>query len=385
MKLGIKGMGSISPLGCTDKEVWKAYLREQSFLSKSKHGIHEDFMGKLHGASERAVETLKSEHKNYQYLDKTTLLAMYAAKQAFEQSDWEEHELFGVNIGSSRGAAETYENLHEEFLQGNKEKVRTLTSPLTTLGNVAFWTAHHVGGGNPALSHSITCSSAFHALLNAHVWIKAGEVDKFIFGGAEAPLTPFFIEQMKALRVYTREEGDFPTRALDLDKNNNSMALGEGAAAFCVEKWNPSTNYLAVIQGIGYATEPIQHHTSVSKDGLALKLAMEMAIGNTSLRDIDAIVMHAPGTIKGDASEMEAVKQLFGAKSPHLLSNKWKIGHTLGSSGALSLELAIMMLQHQMLIDIPYLNKKNRACDLSQILVNATGFGGNAVSVLISM
>ena len=32
---------------------------------------------------------------------------------------------------------------------------------------------------------------------------------------------------------------------------------------------------------------------------------------------------------------------------PSLTTNKWKVGHTLGTSGVLSIEMAIMMLQHQ--------------------------------------
>ena len=84
-----------------------------------------------------------------------------------------------------------------------------------------------------------------------------------------------------------------------------------------------------------------------------------MAIEGINLNEIDAIVMHAPGTIKGDQSEFRAIEIIFGNNIPLLTTNKWKIGHTFGSSGMLSLELAILMLQNNTLIESPfYPNKK---------------------------
>ena len=67
-----------------------------------------------------------------------------------------------------------------------------------------------------------------------------------------------------------------------------------------------------------------------------------------------------------------------------LTSNKWKIGHTFASSGALALEMAVLMLQYQQFLAVPYLPQTSPR-PLKKILVNATGFGGNAVSVLLSL
>jgi 3-oxoacyl-[acyl-carrier-protein] synthase II len=96
------------------------------------------------------------------------------------------------------------------------------------------------------------------------------------------------------------------------------------------------------------------------------------------------IVMHAPGTIKGDLSEKNAIAKIFRNKIPLLTTNKWKIGHTFGASGMLSMELAILMMQHQKFIDVPYLNEVKIPEKIIKVMVNAVGFGGNAVSVLLS-
>jgi 3-oxoacyl-(acyl-carrier-protein) synthase len=78
-------------------------------------------------------------------------------------------------------------------------------------------------------------------------------VDKFLVGGSEAPLTPFTIAQMQALKIYSKEENEYKCQAFDLHKTKNTMVLGEGAAMICLEI-DQSKNALAYIEGIGYAT-----------------------------------------------------------------------------------------------------------------------------------
>ena len=109
-----------------------------------------------------------------------------------------------------------------------------------------------------------------------------------------------------------------------------------------------------------------------------------MALKDVDLEEVDAIVMHAPGTIKGDLSEYNAIQKVFGEQLPMLTTNKWKIGHTFGASGMLNIELAVLMLQKQEFIGIPYIKEKNKRKAIRKVLVNAVGFGGNAVSILIS-
>ena len=111
---------------------------------------------------------------------------------------------------------------------------------------------------------------------------------------------------------------------------------------------------------------------------------MRMALGQSDPNEIDAIVMHAPGTIKGDETEYNAIKKVFCNKIPFLTTNKWKVGHTFGASGSLSLEMAVLMLNHQRPISIPFVTYDALPKTIKKVMVNAVGFGGNAVSILLS-
>jgi 3-oxoacyl-(acyl-carrier-protein) synthase len=206
---------------------------------------------------------------------------------------------------------------------------------------------------------------------------------RFLVGGSEAPLTDFTLAQMHALKIYARDQQEFPCRALDLSKKQNTMILGEGASV-CTLEAGRSENALAMIEGIGYATEILSHSISISAEADCFKKSMAMALKDTALNDVDAVVMHAPGTIKGDATEYTAIQNLFGSRLPLLTTNKWKIGHTFGASGMFSIELAILMMQHDKFIGVPFAEAHRQNNSIKKVLVNAVGFGGNAVSILLA-
>ncbi|SMG31542.1 beta-ketoacyl synthase N-terminal-like domain-containing protein [Arenibacter troitsensis] len=379
----ITALSSISPLGISLKEIWENYKCPDHFLQQKSYGDLTAWGSALAEDAQQKIEELKNSDSKYKNLDPSVLYAIYASRDAIGQAGWKDDD-FGVNIGSSRGATGLFEKYHSEFIQNGE--ATTLSSPTTTLGNISSWVAHDLQTRGPEISHSITCSTALHSLLNGVAWLKSGMANKFLVGGSEAPLTPFTIAQMKALKVYSRfvanDPSGYPCRALDLDKKQNTMVLGEAASMACLEKDNIQ-NALARIEGLGYATEILEHNISISSDAVCFQRSMKMALGGIDPKEVDVVVLHAPGTIKGDLSEVTAIKKIFGKDMPALTTNKWKLGHSFGASGMLSLELAVLMLQHQEFIGVPYVTYEAMPKQINKVMVNAVGFGGNAVSVLL--
>ena len=380
--ISITAIASISGLGNNQDVIWQNYLNDNHCFIVTSIGNQNANIAPLNSNSKKVISELKKSDAKYKSLDNSVLFAIAASRKATEKAGWKKGDTFGINIGSSRGATELFEKHHLDFIQSGK--VETLTSPTTTLGNISSWVAHDLQSQGPEISHSITCSTALHALLNGIAWLKSGMADKFLVGGSEAPLTDFTIAQMRALKIYSKNNDEFPCRALDLNKKQNSLVLGEGAAVCCLEIGRTDKT-IAVIEGIGYATEILEHNVSVSAEATCFQKSMKMALKNTKLSDVDAIIMHAPGTIKGDLSEYKAIQKIFGDALPLLTTNKWKIGHTFGASGMLGIEMAILMLQNQVFIGIPFTEAKTEKKSLKKIMVNAVGFGGNAVSILLSL
>jgi 3-oxoacyl-(acyl-carrier-protein) synthase len=378
--VAITSVASFSTLGSDIETVWGNYQNPTSLISEKQIGEHKELVCALPSDLAEIKSALASEKSKYRHLDDSVLYGILAARKTVEKAGWTENDVFGINIGSSRGATSLFEKYHKEFIETGKTS--TQSSPSTTLGNISSWIAQDLKSKGPEISHSITCSTALHAILNGIVWINAGMTDKFLAGGSEAPLTPFTLAQMKAMKIYATCPSEYPCRSFDLQKTENTMVLGEGAAVLCLEKGSKE-NALGYIIGLGYATETITHGSSISDEAESMQKAMKMALQNTHPNEVDAIVMHAPGTIKGDLSEFRAIEKVFGENLPLLTSNKWKIGHTFGASGALSIELVLLMLQHQKFIGIPFVPSEKPVKPLQKILINAVGFGGNAVSILI--
>lgn len=380
--ISITAIASVSPLGATSQTIWENYCNEKHCFTTHFLDHKETTVAKLDSVSEEVVSGLQHSDIKYKSLDKSVLYAMAASRTAIQNAGWTSKDVFGINIGSSRGATDLFEKHHQDYLANGK--AQTLASPTTTLGNISSWVAHDLQSSGPEISHSITCSTALHAVLNGVAWLRAGMADKFLVGGSEAPLTDFTIAQMRALKIYSNSIEEWPNRAFDLDKKQNTMILGEGAGVCCLEV-GATENALAYIEGIGYATELLEHNISISAEAVCFQKSMKMALQDTDIAAVDVIVMHAPGTIKGDITEYRAIEKIFGESLPLLTTNKWKIGHTFGASGILSMELAILMMQHNRFIGVPFAKAQTQTKPIKKVLINAVGFGGNAVSVLLSL
>jgi len=376
----IHSIASISALGMTSAEIWNNYLHENSLFQKLEATKKEYWVSKLSDAVTSFLNTIISSDSKYKHLDKSVVMAILVARKCFENSNFSNKNI-GINFGSSRGATTLFEKYHTDFI--NEGSVSTFTSPATTLGNISSWVSHDLQTNGPEISHSITCSSGLHALLNGIAWLQSGMANQFLVGASEASLTPFTLSQMTALKVYSNDETTLANRCLDFEKTSNTLVLGEAAA--CLSLSLSSEKAIAKITGIGFATEILSSSTSISTEAECFQKSMKMAIGSYAVDDIDAIVMHAPGTIQGDKTEFEAIKKVFGNQLPLLTSNKWKVGHTFATSGVLSVELAILMLQNQYFIETPFYKNQITTKKLRSVLVNAVGFGGNAVYVLIEL
>jgi len=412
----IRGRGRVSALGLT--------LSSSGNTPASPFTTHPTGVpvAALPAPAEAAVAELR-RHPSYRQLDRTVLLALLAARQATAQAGWwsggmvdsrvkgagpshhhstpphhpttpplHQSSSLAVSIGSSRGATGRLEEFHAGFLA--EGSVPVAASPLTTLGNVASWVAFDAGQhGGAALSHSSTCSSAFQALGNARAWLKAGMATRFLAGGTEAPLTDFTLAQMRAIGIYSPLAApNWPCRPGA--GRPSTFVLGEGAAVFALEQLSAAqaaaeTGPLLVLAGVGFGFEAIGSKTGLSPEGQHFQQAIHQALAQSGVgpADIDAVVLHSPGTPAGDAAERAALRAVFGPTLPALLSNKWLLGHTLGASAALSLDFACHVLETQQWPTPPFATDlaSSGGQPIRRVLVNAAGFGGNAASVVVEL
>jgi 3-oxoacyl-(acyl-carrier-protein) synthase len=132
--------------------------------------------------------------------------------------------------------------------------------------------------------------------------------------------------------------------------------------------------------------EQIPSPTGISEDGAAFERAMRMALRGLNQSDtLLGVVMHAPGSQRGDRAELAAIQRVFGEIPVY--STKHLTGHTYGAAPMLNLSLGKALLEGLSWQHSPYGQKfKGKISDVKAgnvVLVNSAGFGGNAVSVAI--
>jgi len=107
------------------------------------------------------------------------------------------------------------------------------------------------------------------------------------------------------------------------------------------------------------------------------------------------IVAHGNGTRTSDASEVLAIKRVFGEAIPPVTGFKWAYGHLIAASGVVDLVFTLMALQQKVVPGIPTLKAldpgfgpwpasaapQTPRSDIALVLCR--GFGGMNVASLV--
>ncbi len=401
-RLIIRGLSTISPLGSSRKEVAQTLTLARAEAQWLDAAEQTRPVFPLTASGMNLVQELSSQAR-YQGLDRTTLLALTAARQTFAALRGERTELGCISIGSARGATNSLERSIALHL-AQESALAADTSPTTTAGNTTSWIAQEYlaqeylaqedlrapksahSNTIASISTSMTCTSAFHALLIATAFLRGGMASAALFGGAESCLTSYTVAQLEALRIYSRERSEWPCRpCASSEHSSNTLVLGEGAGTAIL--LGGSVAYLPgdmELLGIGWALEATPSATGISEDGRGFQGAMLGALaGLPAGRVLDGVIMHAPGTSKGDEAELRAIEMVLG--SVPLCSTKHLTGHTYGASGMISLATAQVLLSEGGWSGFPY---PARVAPLpfeapKTLMINTAGFGGNAISIVV--
>lgn len=373
MRIYTNGRGSLSAAGRNSAAAWETYV-----AGRRTWEIEETTGLPVYRATDLPDQPQVKAFTERGEVDRATELALYAADEAVRDAGWLDKD-FSILVGCSRGPTESWEMGFDQFRELGRVGART--SPQTTLGGIGFALADYFETSALASGLSVTCSSGLHALLHGVALLRSGMAERVLVGGAEAPLTEFTLRQMEALRITAPVPEGEEHACRPFSHPRSGMALGEGAAFFALSL-EPGKLELS---GLAFARESAGSATGITSDGMALQHTMRGCLDEAGSPDF--IVAHAPGTKRGDAAELAALHGVFGqdSRAPGVTSFKWATGHTFGASGPLALDAALSMLEQQRWLGLPYGNEDKGARTLVRGMVNATGFGGNAVSVGIKL
>jgi 3-oxoacyl-[acyl-carrier-protein] synthase-1 len=417
-KVMITGEGAICAAGKDPDEIWKAVRAGRSAIETVQQWDSSTWPSRLGGEiADLNPRALVEDRKLHKLVRRTDLLGLYASGKAIEDAGLISHrdsldpaqiDLFndrtGVYVGGGGG---TYQDQYDYFplltvaggdLGTFGRQLASTVNPMWLLRTLPNNVLCHIGirygfkGPNACiLNHA---ASGIHALAEAAAALRAGEADRAVAVGHDAPIEPETMLYYHALGLLA------PDVIRPFDTARSGTLLGEGAAALVLETASAARGRGAKVRGEYLGSGCIAEGEgilSVRTDGDGLARAIVLALEDAEIgpADVGMIVAHGNGTRLSDASEASAIRSIFGTSPPPTTAFKWAFGHLLAASGIVDTVLALHSLRHGDVPGIATLRELDPACKILAVstmaqpprsdvaLVLSRGFAGTNAALLL--
>jgi 3-oxoacyl-[acyl-carrier-protein] synthase II len=245
---------------------------------------------------------------------------------------------------------------------------------------------------------SSTCVSGLDAVATAASYLRHGDSEVAIAGGADAPITPLAMASFATAGLSSSRNTDPHLASRPFDRERDSGVISEGAGILILETLDGAVGRGAkpYFEVIGYG---IQTDSDPNVPGSGLGTTMTDALANANQRpeDIDYICAYGPGHPIFDKVELSMIQQVFGKQASRvpISSIKGVTGNPLAAAGPLQLIAAAMALKANLIPPTANCDNLDPGCnmnivrgkairaELNQILVNVRGMGGGNSTLII--
>lgn len=410
----ITGMGILSPLGATLESNKKAVFAGKSGVSKITSFDTTDYVSQIAGQvvwgeqdGQFNPDPIISP-KEQRHIDRFVLYGIYAGLQALEDAGFdastdEEKNRAGVMFGSGIGGLTTICEGVNTLRESGPHRVSPFFIPSAISNMIAGHISIRKGLQGPNMCIVTACSTGSHCIGEAARIIRSNDADVMVAGGAESAVIPMSVagfSQARALSTHFNDTPEKASRPWDIDRDG--FVIGEGAGALVLEEYEHAKARGAKIYGelVGYGATADAYHITLPGNGGALR-AMKNAMAQAHLNasDIGYINAHGTSTGAGDLTELNAVKELYGADIAKISmsSTKSMVGHLLGAAGAVEAIYSLMALNEGVLpptINLDHPIEEAKGVDLiahvakekqvKYVLSNSFGFGGTNASLIFA-
>ena len=231
--------------------------------------------------------------------------------------------------------------------------------------------------------------------------IQWGLADVRVSGGAESAVSSLCISAFSAMKALSTRNDEPEKASRPFDRDRDGFILAEGAGVLVLESLEHAQARGAKIlaEVLGYGISGDAHHIAApAEDGDGAARAMKLALANAKINptDIGYINAHGTSTPLGDASEVQAVKTVFGdhAFSLVMSSTKSMTGHGLGAAGGIESVAVVNALRNGIIpptinldnpdegFDLDFAANEAQERKIKYALNNSFGFGGHNVSLV---
>ncbi|MCP2164086.1 beta-ketoacyl-[acyl-carrier-protein] synthase family protein [Goodfellowiella coeruleoviolacea] len=328
---------------------------------------------------------------------RSSLLGAAAARQAVVDADLDPELLArsraGSIMGTTGGESTVLQQLTEQWVHQGLKSIDPHIVAQAPASQIANAVNSELGLTGDAQTVPTACSASNFALGYAYDLVRTGEADIMLAGGADAVnrATHAGFFQLGALAEHT---------CRPFDANRSGILTGEGGVALLLEPLEHALARGARIYAelLGYGVNCDARHM-VNPDSTSIAACIRRAHRSAGVgpEQIDYICAHGTGTPTNDATEVRAVREVFGDRLPPISSIKSMIGHTMGAASGFGALICCKALQDGFLpptanvarVDqrlgpgVDCVPGSSRPAHLSVVQNHGFAFGGNnAITIL---
>lgn len=386
-RIVITGLGVVAPNGIGKEQFWKncaagvSGIKPITLFDVSKYRCR--YAGEI---SDFQPATYLGS-KGLRNLDRTTLLALVAAKLAIDDAKLEitddNRNDIGVVLGSTMGSVHSISEFDKEGLREGPRYVNPAHFPNTVINSPASQVAIRFGlkGLNTTIATGFTAS--LDSIGYAIDMLRLGRAKTLLVGGVEELCIQTFLGFYKLGFLVTSQNGTMPSYR-PLGECPSGALLGEGAAFIVLETLETATerNAMIVAEVRSYASQfhpACMHRYDPEARGPIAVLRDALTEAQLSPEAIGSIASSANATKSGDAMERKALENVFGSRLQRIAveTPKCLFGETFSAAGALA---CAAMLRKTALAPVHASGKRSRA---DGMLV--AGFGPTGIASALTL
>ena len=401
----VVGYGAATPLGKTFETTWqRAVNAEAGFrrLTRCQTDSRANIVGEIPDWDPMAldfVDPKEAYNWNADYVFLTIAVCKEALINAQLEIDHDTGPRTACLIGSALNGIDSYRIAMDNYVNQGPLKVSPYLLPNLCANLPAGKAGMLLGFTGPVFSPQGACASGNHAIGIGARMIRDGDCDFVLAGGVDTCLIPEIIQgfanMLATISVSPQDRAyNDPTQAsrpFSIDRKG--LVLSEGAGIVVLAAEDMVSTYgltpKAEVMGIGWNSDAY-HITLPNPETITRAIRESIDDAGLEPDDIQYVNAHGTSTLKGDATEIECLRTVFGARLEKIpvSSNKSQIGHTLGASAAIEAALGIEAMRRELILPtvnhipdpefadvdvVPNVVRKQR---YEFFLSNAFGFGG---------
>ena len=395
----VTGMGIVSSIGNNTQEVLASLREAKSGIVRADKYAELGFRCQVHGAPTLDPEGA-IDRRAMRFLGGGAAWNHISMEQAIRDAGLSEKEISnertGIIMGSGGPSTRAIVEAADIARTKGPKRVGPFGVPkaMSSTASATLATWFKIKGVNYSIASA--CATSNHCIGNAMEIIQLGKQDMIFAGGCEEldwTLAVLF-DAMGAMSSKFNATPEKASRAYDADRDG--FVIAGGAGVVVLEELEHAkargAKIYAEVAGYGATSDGFD---MVAPSGEGAARCMRMALNGVKA-PVDYINPHATATPIGDLKEIEAIRDVFGAKCPPIAATKSLTGHSLGAAGVQEAVYSILMMNSGFICqsanietldpafaDVPIVRERRDNVEFGCVLSNSFGFGGTNASIVL--